>query len=233
MERLRVHDVMTRDVVTASPTTAIADVVGLLEANRISAVPIIDDLGRPVGVVSEADLLPMVVSGGTVDRRPSRPHRAVKATSSGARAVMSTRPISVAADTPLSEAAKRMRARRIKRLLVTDDTGRLIGIVSRSDLLRQFARPDAAIRRDIIRDVLQRRLWIDSSQVQAQVDAGVVTLTGNVGRRTTAAIAARLAATVPGVVTVTNHIGHDFDDEALARSRVNRTHPFGAQSLRR
>ena len=64
---------------------------------------------------------------------------------------------------------------------------------------------------------------------RVDVDAGVVTLTGTVGRRTTAAIAARLATDVPGVVTVVNNIRFDFDDSALARSRVHRTHPFSAE----
>lgn len=80
--------------------------------------------------------------------------------------------------------------------------------------------------------VLRRVLWIDTSQVQVHVDAGVVTLTGAVGRQTTAAIAARLAALVPGVVAVMNQIRDTFDDTTLARSRTHRTHPFSAEPFR-
>jgi osmotically-inducible protein OsmY len=81
----------------------------------------------------------------------------------------------------------------------------------------------------LIEQVLQRTLGIDPKQVQVDVDDGVVALTGAVGRRSTAAIAARLTRQVPGVVAVLDHIRYDFDDAALARSRVNRTHPFSAE----
>jgi osmotically-inducible protein OsmY len=128
-----------------------------------------------------------------------------------------------------SVAARKMQVKNVRRLLVTDDAGQLLGVVSRADLLRVYARPDTAIRQDVIEQVLRRALWIESRQVQVNVDAGVVTLTGTVGRRTTAAIGARLAADVPGVVTVVNEIRFDFDDSALARSRVHRTHPFSAE----
>jgi hypothetical protein len=95
-----------------------------------------------------------------------------------------------------------------------------------------YNRPDPAIRQDVVEHVLRRVLWIDPSQVQVHVDAGVVTLTGEVGRRTTAAIAARLAARVPGVVAVIDQIRDTFDDTALARSRIHRTHPFSAEPFK-
>jgi hypothetical protein len=81
----------------------------------------------------------------------------------------------------------------------------------------------------VIDHVLRRVLWIDTSQVQVHVNAGVVTLTGAVNRRTTAAIAARLAARVAGVVAVINQIRDTFDDTTLTRSRTHRMHPFSAE----
>ncbi|WP_328475091.1 BON domain-containing protein [Actinoplanes sp. NBC_00393] len=80
-----------------------------------------------------------------------------------------------------------------------------------------------------VQRVLRSRLWIHPEQVRARVDAGTATLTGAVGRRSTADIAARLAATVPGISAVVNRIGYDVDDADLVRSRVNRTHPFSAE----
>jgi CBS-domain-containing membrane protein len=143
---------------------------------------------------------------------------------------MSTPALSIAPDAPLSAAARKMQAKKVKRLLVTGRFGQLLGIVSRGDLLgRRYPRPDTDIRQDVINDVLLRSMWIDTSDVHVHVDAGVVTLTGAVGRRTTAAITARLAADVPGVVAVVNEIRYDFDDTALARSRTHRTHPFSAE----
>ena len=228
METWQVSDVMTTEVVTAHEDTPVADLADLLTTHHVSAVPVVES-DRVVGVVSQADLLPRVGSTRPAGWRRSRRRRTAKAAATSARELMSTPALTVAPDAPLSLAARTMQAKNVKRLLVTDDTGHLVGIVSRADLLRVYARPDTAIRQDVIEQVLRRALWIDPCQVQVDVDAGVVTLTGTVGRRTTAAIAARLATDVPGVVTVVNNIRFDFDDSALARSRVHRTHPFSAE----
>jgi hypothetical protein len=90
---------------------------------------------------------------------------------------------------------------------------------------------DAAIGREA-EEVLRRQLWINPDQVQVRVDEGTAVLTGDVGRRSTAGIAARLISALPGVTTVIDHIRYDFDDAKLARSRVNRTHPFSAEPFR-
>jgi CBS domain-containing protein len=227
MHQWRVRDVMTGELVTAGTNTPVAELARLLATHRISAVPIIDDHGRVFGIVSEADLLPKVAAVGS--RAPHRLPFGSKAAARCAADVMTTRPATIAPDDSLAAAAKMMQAKKVERLLVTDHTGQLLGVVSRTDLLRPFTRPDAAIRQDVIHDVLRRTLWIDPTRVHVDVDAGVVTLTGAVGRRTTAAIAARLTAAVPGVVAVVDHVAYAFDDTALARSRVNRTHPFSAE----
>jgi hypothetical protein len=170
---LQIRGVMTREVVTAAPSTPVAEIAELLTSHRISAVPIIDDRDRVVGVVSEADLLP-----------------------------------------------------KIRRLVVTNDAGRLVGIVSRADLIRPLARPDEAVRQDVI-DELRHTLWIRTGDVQVHLDAGVATLTGAVFRRSTAAIAARLTETVPGVVAVVDRIRCDFDAAAL--TSVPRQHNAAVQ----
>ncbi|MEV4701717.1 BON domain-containing protein [Actinoplanes sp. NPDC049316] len=83
-----------------------------------------------------------------------------------------------------------------------------------------------------IEEVLRRRLWIHPDQVQVHVDDGTAVLTGEVGRRSTAGIATRLTAGVPGVTAVIDRIRYDFDDADLVRSKVNRTHPFSAEPFR-
>ena len=186
-------------------------------------MPIVGDGDRVLGVVSAADLLPKVAAR----ERAARGRYVAKAAAGFAGQVMTARPFTIAADASLAEAAATMQTRKLGRLLVTDQAGRLRGVVSRTDLLRPMARPDAAIRDDVIEHVRQV-LWIDPIQVQVHVDGGVVTLTGAVGRRSTAAIVARLAGEVPGAVTVVDRIRYDFDDSALTRSRVGRTHPFSA-----
>jgi len=229
MRKWLVRDVMTREAVTASADTPIGDVAGLLATHRISAVPIVGDDDRVLGVVSATDLLPTVVAGDAAGRRPRRGRRRAKAVAGSAGQVMSTPPVTIAADASLAEAATTMQTRKVRRLLVTDRAGRLRGVVSRTDVLGPLTRSDAAIRDDVVEHVLRRALWIGPEQVRVHVDGGVVTLTGAVGRRSTAAIAARLAGKVPGAVGVADRIGYEFDDTALVRSRVGRTHPFSAE----
>lgn len=88
-------------------------------------------------------------------------------------------------------------------------------------------------RSPVVDHVLRRTMWIDPNAVQVHVAAGVATLTGAVGRRTTAAIAARLTGEVPGVLAVADEVRYDFDDTTLARSRSHRIHPFSAEPFNR
>ena len=229
MQQWQVSDVMTTPVITTPEHTPVRELVGIMSTHRVSAVPIVGDDDRVVGLVSQADLLPKVAATGVTGARAARRRTATKAAATSARDLMSTPALSISADAPLSTAAKKMQAKNVKRLLVTDPSGQLLGIVSRTDLLRPYIRPDTAIRQDVIDHVLRRVLWIDTSQVQVHVAAGIVTLTGTVGRRTTAAVAVRLAARVPGVAAVVDHIHDAFDDTTLVQSRAHRTHPFSAE----
>jgi CBS domain-containing protein len=232
MQQWRVSDVMTAPVITTPERTPVRELVGIMSTHHVSAVPIVGDDNRVVGLVSQADLLPKVAATGVTGARAARRRTTAKAAATSAGDLMSTPALSISADASLSAAAKKMQATKVKRLLVTDDSGELLGIVSRADLLRPYTRPDPAIRQDVIDHVLRHVLWIDTRQVQVHVDAGVVTLTGAVGRRTTAEIAARLAARVPGVVAVIDRIRDTFDDTTLARSRTHRTHPFSAEPFK-
>ncbi|WP_307812532.1 BON domain-containing protein [Micromonospora coerulea] len=93
-----------------------------------------------------------------------------------------------------------------------DDLGRLVGIVTRSDRLRVHLRSDAAIRTDVVQEVLRRVLAVRDGLVTVQVRDGAVTLDGRLDRRTAVDLAGRLAAQVSGVVAVHNAIGYDVDD---------------------
>lgn len=141
---------------------------------------------------------------------------------------MTSPALSIDADASLTQAARTMQNSNVRRLLVTDPQGRLLGVVSRGDLLRPYARSDAAVRREVEAE-LRRRLWIRPAQVGVRVHEGTATLTGAVGRHSTADIVTRVVTAVPGVTTVDNHVRFDFDDADLVRSTVNRTHPFGAE----
>ena len=224
VQQWRVQDVMSTNVVTAEPGASIGELAGLLTRERIRAVPIVADDGQVVGIVSEADLMARIPGTGTSARSVSG--------TTDAAAVMSRLVYTAAPDELLSTAARRMGKHKVRRLPVTDETGRMVGVVSRADLMRHYTRSDDAIQHDVMHHVLLHTLWIDPRQVNAGVDAGVVTLTGELGRRSTAAIAARLSAGVPGVLHVVNNIAYNFDDTTLLRSRISHTHPFSAEPFR-
>jgi CBS domain-containing protein len=126
--------------------------------------------------------------------------------------------IPVGVDTPVGEIASPLDREGIS----------AVPVVSRGDLLRPYARNDAAIRREV-EAVLRRRLWIHPEQIGVRVHEGTATLTGAVGRRSTADIVTRVVTAVPGVTKVVNRVRYDFDDAELVRSTVSRTHPFSAE----
>jgi len=222
----QVDDVMTREVITVGTDTPVGRIASLLDREGISAVPVTAATGGVLGVVSQADLLTDVPNGEGKSTRSDR--AALRATAVSAGDLMTAPAMCIDADASLAQAAKTMQVRNVRRLLVKDPRGNLVGVVSRGDLLRPYARNDAAIRREV-EAVLRRRLWIHPDQVGVHVYKGVAMLTGAAGRRSTADIAARLAAGVPGVTKVVNRIRYDFDDAELARSKVGRTHPFSAE----
>jgi CBS-domain-containing membrane protein len=222
----QVDDVMTREVVTVGADTPVGQVASLLDHEGISAVPVTAGDGRVLGVVSQADLLAGIArSDGSLSgmREPKGEVSAIRAGD-----VMTAPALSINADASLAQAARTMHFRKVRRLVVTGARGQLLGIISRSDMLRPYARSDAAIGREV-EDVLHRRLWIRPREVSARMDNGKAVLTGEVGRRSTAGIAARLVAAVPGVTRVVDRIRYAFDDADLVRSKVHRTHPFSAE----
>jgi len=222
----QVDDVMTREVITVGVDTPVGQIASLLDREGISAVPVTAATGGVLGVVSQADLLVGVADGARGNPRGGRPKG--KATTARAGDLMTTPALSIDADASLTQAARTMQGRNVRRLLVTGPQGRLLGVVSRGDLLRPYARNDAAIRREV-EAVLRGRLWIRPEQVGVRVQEGTATLTGTVGRRSTADIVTRVVTAVPGVTTVDNRIRYDFDDAELVRSTVSRTHPFSAE----
>lgn len=230
VRQVTVGDVMSGDVIRIREDTPYRAIVDLLMERRISAVPVVDEANRVIGVVSEADLLHRVEFLGAeherrVFERPSRQEARAKATAACARDLMTSPAVTVTPQTPVAGAAKVMATAGVKRLVVVDDGGRLAGIVARSDLLTMYARPDADVR-DAVTGIVHDELWLDPATVGVEVTDGVVTLTGTVDRRSTAAILARLAGGLPGVVEVVDRLAWDRDDAEDAATRFYRTHPF-------
>jgi CBS-domain-containing membrane protein len=128
---------------------------------------------------------------------------------------MSTPSVTVLSGTSVAAAARLMDSEQVKRLPVVDDLGRLVGIVSRTDLLKVHLRPDDDIRTDVESGVLRPYLADETSKVQVAVSGGVVTLTGRVDRWSTTDIADRLISQVAGVVDVVDELEFDVDDRTV------------------
>ncbi|GIH07884.1 hypothetical protein Rhe02_59510 [Rhizocola hellebori] len=217
MKQWTVQDVMTSDVASVLVNTPYAEVVATLANRKVSALPVLDGFNRVVGVVSEADLLHKVeFIGEDTDFRffewgTKKVNRA-KANATTAGDLMTSPAVTVQPGISLVTAAKRMEEAHIKRLPVLDEMGRLIGIVSRRDLLKMYLRPDGEVRDEVIEGVLRQLLWIDPLTVQVVVENGVVTLHGEVDRKSTAQIAAHVTRRVPGVVQVVDQVTWNYDD---------------------
>jgi CBS domain-containing protein len=205
MTHARVRDVMTTDVITVAGTTDYKEIAARLRESRVSAFPVLDDDGRVAGVVSAADLLARVSQEDPGDRHPwfSGRHDHTRLRKAGgvvAADLMTAPAVTIGADELVSSAARVMSARRIERLPVVGPDGRLAGIISRSDVLTVFQRPDEDICQEIVRDVITDGFFMDPASFRITVENGVVTLEDfppAVGH----AIAER-ARHIEGVVTV-------------------------------
>nr|WTB31021.1 CBS domain-containing protein [Streptomyces sp. NBC_00830] len=202
--RYTVIDVMTKTVVTITPDAEFKEVAAAMEQWKVTAVPVVEDEGRVVGVVSEADLLTKEEfhdhSPGMIEDM-HRLSDIAKAGSVLAKDLMTSPAVTVEPDAPLPQAARLMADRHVKRLPVVDADGSLKGIVSRADLLKVFLRADDELAAEIRREVVNR-LFPDSHRVKVSVTWGVATLTGRVRDATLIPVAARLAQSVEGVVSV-------------------------------
>lgn len=220
MRTWQVGDVMTRDVATVREEIPYRHIVDVLIRRGISAVPVVDSFDRVLGVVSEADLLHKVERAGHPDGRrvfEGRRRRSAqeKAGALVARDLMTAPAVTTTPQASLPAAARLMDREVVKRLPVLDDLGRLVGIVTRSDLLRVHLRTDAEIREDVVQQVLRRVLAVRDGLVTVQVRDGEVTLDGRLDRRSAVELAGRLAGQVAGVVQVHNTVGYDVDDTTL------------------
>jgi CBS domain-containing protein len=221
----RVSDVMTTSVVTVDRITPYQEIDRLLTQHKISGLPVLK-MGREVaGVVSEADLLAaedetsrqarMASSAGR--RRRFRPQPHVNLT---AGTLMTAPAVTIGPDATIPAAARLMNTHHIRRLPVVDEDGKLVGIVSRRDLLSVFLRPDTDIVHDV-RQILDEIPLSDPQQVIVMVHHGVVTLAGTMrpepgDRQDLIPLALRLVWDIDGVVDVVNRLGETKPAEPAA-----------------
>ena len=215
-----VEDVMTREVMYAHEDTPYKELVKLLAARRVSAVPVVDDRHHVLGIVSEADLLfkqekPARPGSGLLSALRRREARA-KARATVAAELMSRPAVTIGQRATLTEAARRLHTTGVKRLPVVDPVGRLVGIISRVDLLKVFLRSDKDLYREIVDDIIFGELLMGPNRFDIDVQNGVVVLQGRCERRSLIPTVVQAVAGVEGVVRVENRLGFDIDDLALA-----------------
>jgi CBS domain-containing protein len=222
MKHDKVGSVMATEVVRATYGTPFKEVARLLGEHRISGLPVVDEDEKVIGVVSETDL--MIRQAETPDPYEPGRHRRLAALTRTARKrdakvrartagrLMTAPAITVHADDTIVEAARTMARHRVERLPVLDEENRLVGIVTRRDLLKVFLRPDPEIRSVVLEEVLQRALWLPPHSIDVTVTEGVVTLAGDMERRSETEIAVSMTRQIDGVVAVVDKLTFRRDD---------------------
>jgi CBS-domain-containing membrane protein len=216
----RVRDVMTSDVVTVDEQASFKEITALITGRRVSALPVLDADGRMVGIVSEADLtlkeeFPEGPAGGRLFQGHRQREDRVKAAGDTAAELMTSPAVTVGPDATVAEAARLLHRHGIKRMPVVDPAGPLLGIVSRADLLKVFLRSDADLARAVRQEVLLRAMWMEPDTVVVDVRDGVVTLTGQLERRSLVPIVVTLVHALDGVVDVVDQLTYEVDDTPI------------------
>jgi CBS-domain-containing membrane protein len=222
---LSVGEVMRKQVVAVREKARFTEIVAAMRRFHISSIPVIDSEDRVIGLISNYDLLlggePGHGRGGRFGRLFRR-DGGYGGAGKIATDLMTSPAVTVTAATPAREAARVMYRHRIHQLPVVEAmSGRLIGIVTRSDLLAVYERPDEDIRREILHDVIEHTLGIPPGRLKVTAVGGTVTLSGRLESRSCALRLADAVAHVGGVITVIDHLTYERDDTvAKAPPRV-------------
>jgi CBS domain-containing protein len=211
-------------VITVHPDTPVAKIAEVLLANRISAVPVVNDKGALVGIVSEGDLIHRVEAGTERHRswwlelltgKEVLAYEFVKSHARKAADVMTHKVVSVTPDTPLADIALLLEKHRIKRVPVVDN-GKLAGIVSRANLVQALVNIEHTKKSDVslddttlhanIQAQLRSKSWLDPSTITVVVNNGMVELWGIVTSETEKNAIRVAVELTPGVRKVSNRL---------------------------
>jgi CBS domain-containing protein len=205
---VKVRDAMTTDVKTVGPEASLKDVAGILAEHRISGLPVVDDDRRVLGVITKADIIIKELAEAPSVLRRLLHHReatavATKVAAQTASEAMNAPPITVEPAYLLVDAAELMVEQGVNRLPVVEDD-RLVGILTRFDLVRAFARSDAEIEQDIREEALAGLSWPE--ELQLTVRDGEVILRGEVDSKFDADAVPASIRRIPGVVSVDSEL---------------------------
>ena len=214
------RDVMSAPVVTARAETPVKELAALLTTHRISGVPIVDDGGRVVGVVSESDFLTKL--------RRAEKHEGIRGTferltdpegerKSGARVaseLMTSPAITADVGATVRDVVGLMTTQKVNRIPILDGTD-LVGIVTRANVLRTFMRSDAEVTEDVKRRLIHE-LWFDNDRLSITTEKGIVRIDGEVDKRSDVPLLERWTAATEGVVGVeTGGVRYRLDDRRI------------------
>ena len=201
---------MTTQVVAVRKDASFKEMVAQMRDSRVSAFPVIDDAGKVIGVVSEADMLNKEADQASPGTFASMLRFQDHEKAAGVTAAdMMTSPVAtIGPDELVVDAARLMRDRRVKRLPVTNATGHLVGIVSRVDVLSVFTRPDAGIQHEAIEEVIRGGFLVRSQPFTVTVHDGIVTLTGRPETDRAGQELIERLLQIEGVVTVRDELSY-------------------------
>ncbi|MGW3352394.1 CBS domain-containing protein [Nonomuraea rubra] len=204
---IEVKDVMGRVAIAVPADASFADIVAAMKRFAVGAVTVIDADRRPIGVVSEDDLLLKEIDHGGPGFGPRRRRDREKAAGVTAAQLMTAPAITVTPGTGVREAARLMHDRRVKQLPVIDVvTGRIAGTLHQRDVLRVFTRPAADLEADV------RAVLPEPGPFTVEIEAGVVKVGGRVRWRSQAIALTEAVRAVEGVVDVVCEVACDSDD---------------------
>lgn len=212
---MKLQELMTRDVITIGPDAPLKEAARRMIEARVSGLPVTDGSGSLVGVITEADF----VKKESHRRAKERP-RLLSWLDRGEHDVlqqvvadvMTRDVITLPPDADHPEAARLMEESSIKRVPVVSGDGQLVGLVSRSDILRVFARADSVIITEIETRVMRGVLWIDPKLVNVTCEDGNVVFTGELETKSDASLLIELTSRLDGVVSVQDHLRWRVDN---------------------
>lgn len=222
---MRVVDLMASDVISVLRETSLRDAARLMVEKGISGLPVTDEEGTLVGVVSEGDFLRKEVDRGDLMGRGLLgvlfDNRDSLAEAETVGEVMATTVFTVSPDATLVEAARTMTTHGVKRLPVVTREGTLVGVISRRDVVAAFTRPDELIEDEIREDILRRLLFLDPALLEISVDAGVVNIAGELPTRTDTRLLEAMVQRTDGVIRAEINVTWRVDDTQVGNEPSN------------
>ena len=225
---MKVRDLMTSQLITVAPQTSLKEAARLMIEAGISGLVVTNDAGALVGVITEADFVKS--ESGRRAKQRARLLRwfgesdEIPSSERLVEDVMTSDVITMKPDADHAEAARIMRKSGIKRIPIVADDGSLRGIISRSDILRAFARSDDDIIAELRDHVMGEVLWIDPRKVGVNCVDGNVELHGHLETKSDAALLEDLTKRLDGVVSVSSRLTWEIDNTKLEMTTPPRDH---------